>query len=210
MITVCEWFELLYHVGMYDFQLLGFWTLKRRKEFYLSLGALFCIRICLLLFVPVHYIHCLMGMDCFSPIPNPRNGEPLLFICLKPFSVFIATSPYLGAVSSVLFGWLHRDGTVRACRVYGDMHTEFLLENLKGRKNISWFWTETYWPFKTKQEFLDWKRSRNVQLQYIRGVEPLCSSIRWLFIFLVSMTDWFLEAQNFRDCWRNAASCICA
>jgi hypothetical protein len=140
MITVCEWFELLCHDGMYDFQLLGFWTLKRRKEFYLSLGALFCIRIYSLLFVPVHYIHCLMGTDCFSPIPNPKDGEPLLFIYPElSFSIFVATSPCLGPVPSVLFGWLHWDGTFRACRVYGDMHTEFSLENLKRRENISWF-----------------------------------------------------------------------
>lgn len=79
-----------------------------------------------------------MGMDCFSPIPNPQNGEPLLFVYPElSFSLFIATSPYLVALSSVLFGLLHRDGTVRECRVYGDMHTEFLLENLKGRENIS-------------------------------------------------------------------------
>jgi hypothetical protein len=79
-----------------------------------------------------------MGTDCFSPVPNPLNGEPLLFIYPElSFSIFIATSPYLGAVSSVLFGLLHQDGTVRACRVYGDMHTEFLLEHFKGRENIS-------------------------------------------------------------------------
>jgi hypothetical protein len=113
----------------------------------------------------------------------------------------------LDAISSVLFGWLLWDGTGRAYGVYGDMRTEFSLENLKGRENISWFWTETYRLHKTKQENIDWERSQNVQLQYIRGVEPLYSSIRWLFVFLLSVTlNCFLEAQNFHDCWRNAAS----